>query len=893
MKTIITWACRAVVATAMIFAVFPATGRNLDLSLWQTNLSGVSSLEEDDVDPYYQWREQWSNLVVVGETVHTAWLSQRWEGEIQNRIVYRRSTDRGVTWQSPIVVANGYPGGRPHTILSNQNAVQMCVSGQTVHIVESRSYSPEGANWYYRLIYHRSTNGGASFEPEKIIHTGTDIWHIEDCRIAAAGQRAVVAFHTRANWYANYSINVLVSDDNGGNFRLCPVVASNDRDGSLEELALSNGGIHVMFRQIDQAYYYGSFQARIGLATSLNGGTSFQAKFLTTPVAAGEYAGYYYALGTKDYHSSPDLAVDGANIHAIWSQYDTNYSGNRVLMHARSVDQGMNFQAPIVIHADNALYPGQESIAAKSGRVYVTYPTTDNKIWLRRSTNGGASFFAAQEISNTGGWWPAIALDPADATGATFYACWAGNTYRYSKDSGASLEKPMVAYPCFTTSSVVERPQFAVASGELHMTWNGSLLGSDLDIFYRAIRPQPAPGTTAKAVRLQTVPWDNGQRVDNVQINNRKLDFTGAMSADVWLREEAVGITTGSSEVECPVIVKESAPLSGSYQTSYAMGTMAGSGARVAYARIKTTNGEVRIVAPAAVQTVAPATWTHLAMTYNAAGGADNFKLYQNGGLVASATVTGDIAPATGNFFVGRYGDWTVDNLALWNRSISQEEIRSGMRTTRAGTEGGLVAFYGFDGTLRDKTTNRCDGFPMYRESYVPGYMPPPKGNQTITFTLPTGKRVGNAPFTLNGTASSGLAVTYVSADPTIARLNGNMLEIRKAGSVVITASQSGDDQWNAAPPVARTMAIAKGKQTIAFTLKKSQRFELNRKIRMNGKATSGLAVRYASSNRKVVLIKGRYAIIKGRGKVVITASQPGNGNWLASPQVQRTTVIK
>ena len=65
-------------------------------------------------------------------------------------------------------------------------------------------------------------------------------------------------------------------------------MASNDRDGSLEELALSNGGIHVMFRQIDQAYYYGSFQARIGLATSLNGGTSFQAKFLTTPVAAGE-----------------------------------------------------------------------------------------------------------------------------------------------------------------------------------------------------------------------------------------------------------------------------------------------------------------------------------------------------------------------------------------------------------------------------------------------------------------------------------------------------------------------------------------------------------------------------------------------------------------------------
>lgn len=82
------------------------------------------------------------------------------------------------------------------------------------------------------------------------------------------------------------------------------------------------------------------------------------------------------------------------------------------------------------------------------------------------------------------------------------------------------------------------------------------------------------------------------------------------------------------------------------------------------------------------------------------------------------------------------------------------------------------------------------------------------KGNQTITFAaLPT-KVVGDADFTLSGTASSGLLVSYSSSSNSVATVTSNIVTIVGAGSTVITASQAGDDNWNAATNVTRTLTV-------------------------------------------------------------------------------------
>ncbi|MGS2741045.1 Ig-like domain-containing protein [Sinomicrobium sp. M5D2P17] len=83
-----------------------------------------------------------------------------------------------------------------------------------------------------------------------------------------------------------------------------------------------------------------------------------------------------------------------------------------------------------------------------------------------------------------------------------------------------------------------------------------------------------------------------------------------------------------------------------------------------------------------------------------------------------------------------------------------------------------------------------------------------PKGNQTISFDALTDRTYGDASFGLTATTSSGLTVSYTSSDPAVASVSGNELTIHGAGTVEITASQAGDDTYNAAMPVVQSLVI-------------------------------------------------------------------------------------
>ncbi len=111
--------------------------------------------------------------------------------------------------------------------------------------------------------------------------------------------------------------------------------------------------------------------------------------------------------------------------------------------------------------------------------------------------------------------------------------------------------------------------------------------------------------------------------------------------------------------------------------------------------------------------------WSHLAFTYDAAGGANNFKLYLNGQLIAQSTATGNLATGDGLFFTGIYGVWDVAELRLWNRVLSQGEIAANMYRARTGSEAGLNAYYTFKNTTRDITGHGNDGILMYMEQYM------------------------------------------------------------------------------------------------------------------------------------------------------------------------------
>ena len=85
--------------------------------------------------------------------------------------------------------------------------------------------------------------------------------------------------------------------------------------------------------------------------------------------------------------------------------------------------------------------------------------------------------------------------------------------------------------------------------------------------------------------------------------------------------------------------------------------------------------------------------------------------------------------------------------------------------------------------------------------------------NQTIAWTPPTELTVGST-HTLSATAPGG-AVSYAVTGDAVTR-SGNTLTAVKAGTVTITASQAGNNNYNAAASVTKTITIKKATPTVS-----------------------------------------------------------------------------
>ncbi|WP_396152498.1 YDG domain-containing protein [Flavobacterium sp.] len=90
------------------------------------------------------------------------------------------------------------------------------------------------------------------------------------------------------------------------------------------------------------------------------------------------------------------------------------------------------------------------------------------------------------------------------------------------------------------------------------------------------------------------------------------------------------------------------------------------------------------------------------------------------------------------------------------------------------------------------------------------------KGNQTITFNTLANRQYGDANFNLSATASSGLTVSYMSSNPLVATISGNTVTIVGEGTTNITASQSGNANYNAATDVIRSLTVTKRQLTVS-----------------------------------------------------------------------------
>jgi uncharacterized delta-60 repeat protein len=90
------------------------------------------------------------------------------------------------------------------------------------------------------------------------------------------------------------------------------------------------------------------------------------------------------------------------------------------------------------------------------------------------------------------------------------------------------------------------------------------------------------------------------------------------------------------------------------------------------------------------------------------------------------------------------------------------------------------------------------------------------KAGQTITFNGPADKSYGSADFNVSATASSNLAVGFAASGQ--CTVNGTTVHITGVGSCTLTASQGGNENYNAATDVARTFQIGKASTATAVS---------------------------------------------------------------------------
>jgi hypothetical protein len=170
-----------------------------------------------------------------------------------------------------------------------------------------------------------------------------------------------------------------------------------------------------------------------------------------------------------------------------------------------------------------------------------------------------------------------------------------------------------------------------------------------------------------------------------------------------------------------------------------------------------------------------------------------------------------------------------------------------------------------------------------------------PKQAQTITFPPMIDRPLGSAPFFLAASTSSGLPVRYEVVQGGVT-LSGNQLTLTGTGTVKILASHPGNDDYLPAADVEQEFDVFEGNasallpQTIVFNLL-PPRAANEQAFSIDATATSGLSVTLeVTAGGNIASISENMVTLSGQvGTVTITATQAGNGNYLAAKPVTQT----
>lgn len=672
-----------------------------------------------------EWQDKENQLGLSWSGVHVAWMASATgtNGITTNRVYHARSLDNGATWQPWTLVeertASGY-ASIPQW---------MAVDGNDVHLLTITDHFVDGGSVSHgqRLQYHRSTDGGASFEPVQVLGTTVFGENYNQALISASDGYVSIAVSFSKAEHPN-ALKFLCSTNGGASFTGTEALTSLVGI-YLSQLQQSGSRIFLTW----DSFYYGGFwyDGAAQLTSSSDAGATFSTVALETPPAP--FVG-------GNHGNFPRAAVEGLNVCVAYIFENTNATPSHGELLVRcSTDGGLSFGPPVNV-APDLVDPFVElpadadyDIAMDGSNISVVFATTGYRTYLARSTNGGTSFLPPQLLATPSmhaespmlSQMPRIAQRPWQRSQMSLL--WGGTWFMHSTNGGASWTPPVQLMLKYAYWRTLATPQLVVDyQGVVHWTqtgWIPPVPGpGDYDVLYRRFNPAPTPpGYQNFAAQLGYV---SGRRFDNLQIPAvPALQFGHAFSIETWVKFSARSWSNHTSTV---IAQRSVSPSEFDPFAIYITGAGDDS-VRFFSAYIGLTNGSMSRVLGAPGVLIQPEAWYHVALTFDAAGGQSNLNLYVNGQLADSAEANRPLPTSTALIRVGTsdrstdFMDGAVDDLRFWNRALTAQEIRNRFTGPLGGDEAGLAAYYTFDGTWADVVGNALPAVPMFAESFGDG----------------------------------------------------------------------------------------------------------------------------------------------------------------------------
>jgi uncharacterized protein YjdB len=172
-----------------------------------------------------------------------------------------------------------------------------------------------------------------------------------------------------------------------------------------------------------------------------------------------------------------------------------------------------------------------------------------------------------------------------------------------------------------------------------------------------------------------------------------------------------------------------------------------------------------------------------------------------------------------------------------------------------------------------------------------------PKDMQTISFDPLDDVSIDSENFQLTATATSNLDVTYTSSNEAVATVteSGAVTIAGIDGTTVITASQIGDQTYEAAESVTQTLKVNDGtKTTQTITFDEIDPVEIIAEdFDLVATSDSDLDVTFSSSDETVATVTSDGTVsVVGAGETNITASQAGNDTYNAADDVVQVLTV-